>query len=204
MSKKTLLTVGGVPVYWDGEMISYTGEMTSCADGSPRCYGPKGCDPLPLDHLDNAGNAKSGWWGIVVDSKGNPILQVKGDLMKHPYPGLYISCTAYGHSEYPTADCRHWVDAERVAYAVIPSSVRKAVPPKFLGCRAVIEDLKNHRSIECVCAEIGPSSHLGEASMAACERFDLNPNPKSGGSSDKKRFRYHFWPGIAAPGWKLI
>ena len=35
MSKKqVLMKVGGVPVYWDGTVITFTGEMTVCADGS--------------------------------------------------------------------------------------------------------------------------------------------------------------------------
>jgi hypothetical protein len=203
MSKNVLLKISGHPVYWDGTVIEYTGEMTCCADGSPRCYGPK--SPPALDYLGNAGSPETGWWGVVVDNDGDPIVQQKGDLEKHPYPGLYVSCTAYGfYDKYKQDDCRCWVDAETVKYSVIPSSVRMAVEPKFLGCRATITDNKQHKTLECVCCEIGPSHHLGEASMAACEFFGLNPDPKKGGSSDKKRFRYRFWPGHPSPGWELI
>ena len=35
MSDEVLMKISGVPVYWDGEVIEYTGEMTSCPDGSP-------------------------------------------------------------------------------------------------------------------------------------------------------------------------
>ena len=89
-------------------------------------------------------------------------------------------------------------------FSVIPSSVRMAVPPKFLGCRATIFDKKTEKQIDCVCAEIGPSTHMGEASMAVCAAMGLNPDPKCGGSSDKKRFLYRFWPGDPADGWELI
>jgi hypothetical protein len=203
MSKEILLKISGVPVYWDGNCIEYTGEMTSCADGSPRCYGPSGCSPAPLDYLGNAGYPGN-WWGVVTDSYGNPIVQKKGNPPKHPYPSLYVSCTAYGFPEYPEEDCRHWVDAEKVHFSVIPSSVRMAVPPKFLGCRALIIDKKNSRELECVCAEIGPSTHMGEASMLVCKYFGLNPDPKAGGSNDKKRWLYRFFPGDPADGWNLI
>jgi hypothetical protein len=200
---KVLLKISGVPVHWDGKMIEYTGEMTCCADGSPRCYGPK--SPPALDYLGNAGSPETGWWGVVVDDEGYPIMQEEGDPEKHPYPGLYVSCTAYWHDEFPDEeDCRHWVDAEKVAFSVIPSSVRMAVDPKFLGCRAEIYDKKTHKILDCVCAEIGPSTHLGEASIVACEFFGLSGDPKAGGSSDKKRFRYRFWPGEPAEGWELI
>jgi hypothetical protein len=94
--------------------------------------------------------------------------------------------------------------AEQIYFSVIPSSVRMAVEPKFSGCRATIKDNKTGEVCECVCAEIGPSHHLGEASMAVCSYFGINPDPKKGGSSDKKRWLYHFYPGVAAEGWKLI
>jgi hypothetical protein len=204
MSKEVLLKISGQAVYWiDDTYIEYTGEMTSCADGSPRAYGPEGCYPEPLDYLGNAGYPGC-WWGVVVDSHGNPIIQKKNNPEAHPYPSLYISCTAYFHPEYPEADCRRWVDAEKVHFSVIPSSVRTAVPPKFLGCRAIITDKKTGKELECVCAEIGPGTHLGEASMAACSFFGLNSDPKAGGSSDKKRWLYRFFPGDPADGWKLI
>lgn len=203
MSKQVLLKISGVPVYWDGKMIEYTGEMTSCADGSPRAYGPDGCDPKPLDYLGNAGYPGN-WWGVVTNSSGVPIVQKNGQPEKWPHPSLYVSCTAYGFSEYPPEDCRRWVNAEQIYFSVIPSSVRMAVPPKFLGCRAEIVDKKTHAKLECVCTEIGPSAHMGEASMAAVEYFGLDPNPKCGGSSDKKRWRYRFWPGVPAEGWQLI
>ena len=49
MSREILLKISGVPVYWDGTVIDYMGEFTVCADGSPRAYGPSGCNPEPLD-----------------------------------------------------------------------------------------------------------------------------------------------------------
>jgi hypothetical protein len=204
VSKDVLLKISGVSVYWDGNVISYVGEMTCCADGSPRCYGPSGCSPAPLDYLGNAGCPESGWWGVVTDSDGDPVVQQKGNPEGHPYPGLYVSCTAYGFYEYPETDCRCWVDAEKIHYSVIPSSVRMAVSPKFMGCRAQIKDKKTGKVLECVCAEIGPSTHMGEASMLVCKYFGLSPDPKAGGSCDKKRWEYKFWPGDPADGWKLI
>jgi hypothetical protein len=204
MSKEVLLKISGIPVYWiDDTYIEYTGEMTACADGSPRCYGPDGCSPKPLDYLENGGYPGN-WWGLSCNSSGTPYVQKEGNKEKHPYPSLYISATAYFHSEYPADDCRRFVDAEKVAFSVIPGNVRTAVPPKFLGCRATVTDKKNHKTLECVCAEIGPSNHLGEASMKVCEHFGLDPNPKAGGSSDKNRWLYRFFPGVPAKGWKLI
>jgi hypothetical protein len=204
MSKEVLLKISGTPVYWINETyIEYTGEMTSCGDGSPRCYGPAGCSPAPLDYLGNAGSPETGWWGVVTVD-GYPYTQKKGKPLANPYPSLYVSCTAYFHPEYAEIDCRRWVNAEQVPFSVIPSSVRMAVPPKFMGCRAVIIDKKTDKLLECVCAEIGPSTHLGEASMAVCKHFGINPDPKKGGSADKKRWLYRFFPGDPMEGWVLI
>jgi hypothetical protein len=33
--------------------------------------------------------------------------------------------------------------------------------------------------------------------------FGLDPSPKHGGSDEPRRFLYEFWPGVAAPGFKL-
>lgn len=202
MSKQVLLKIGGVPVYWDpiSEMIEYTGDMTVCVDGAPDAYGPNNSG---TDYTENAGYPGN-WWGVVTDKYGNPIIQQPAMKKQHPCPSLYVSCTCYGYAEYPEWDCRHWVNANVVEYSVIPGNVRSAVPPKFMGCRASIEDLKTGKLLECVCAEVGPSSHMGEASVKAVGFFGLDTDPRAGGSSDKKRFKYRFWPGDPAEGWKLI
>jgi len=81
--------------------------------------------------------------------------------------------------------------------------VRMSIPPKFLGCRTIITDMKTDKELECACCDVGPSSHLGEASMAAAEFFGLSPNPKSGGSSDRTRWHYRMFPGVASKDYPL-
>ena len=203
MSKRKLLTVNNTPVYLDEDgSVSFTGEFTVNADGCPRCYGPKGCDPEPYDWLANAG-AGGRWWGVVTNPHGQPFPQKKGDIDRWPFPGLYVSTTAYAHRDYDKYDCRRYVDSEIINYAVVPGSVRMAVRPRFLGCRVIISDSKTGRELVCVCADIGPARHLGEASMAAAEFFGLNPDPKKGGSSERKRWHYRFFPGEEVPGFTL-
>jgi hypothetical protein len=197
MSKEILMHIGGVPIYWDAakSKIWYVGELTIDADGCPRAYGPEGCSPEPLDYLGNAGYPGN-WWGIATDSNGNPYVQQKGDKKKHPYPGLYISTTAYLWGKYGTNDCRRYVDSEKVPFSVIPGNVRMAVDPKFLGCVTKITDKKTGKILDgCPCCDVGPSNHLGEASIAVADYFGLDSSPKSGGSSDRTRFLYEFWPG---------
>jgi hypothetical protein len=115
MSKEILLKISGVPVYWDGEVISYQGEMT-CLQMGIHGAGPEGCHPEPLDYLGNAGYPGN-WWGVTTDKYGNPYIQQESsnDAM-HPYPGLYVSCTAYYHAAYPEYDCRRCVNPETTAF----------------------------------------------------------------------------------------
>jgi hypothetical protein len=214
MSKVVLMKIGGIPIYWDEaeSKIWFTGEFTIDADGCPRAYGPADCEPPPLDYLDNAGYpydeddpyGPGNWWGIVTDSDGNPYEQPTGDKKKWPYPGLYLSTTAYlvkGHDKY---DARHYVDSETVAFAVIPGNVRLAVPPKFMGCACRVTDKKTKKAVSGVaCCDVGPSNHCGEGSMYLAEQFGLSPNPKSGGSSDHSRFLWEFWPGSESADYPL-
>jgi hypothetical protein len=195
-----LLKIGGVPVYVDeDEHLSWTGEFTVDGDGSPRCYGPEGTDPL--DYLGNAGYPGN-WWGVAThnqQSSGQPIIQ-KGT---NPWPGYYVSTTAYIHSKYYWHDPRRYLDSESVLFAVIPGNVRKAVVGICKGCKARCTDKKNGKSVDCVIGDIGPTDHLGEGSIKLAGEFGLDISPKYGGSADESRFLWECWPGVAAPGYVL-
>jgi Fungal chitosanase of glycosyl hydrolase group 75 len=203
MSREVLLYIGGVPVYLEeDESVSWVGEMTIDADGSPRAYGPQGCCPEPLDYLANAGY-EGNWWGIVTDSYGQPFVQEVGNPLAWPYPGLYLSTTDYLVLNFGKYDARHYLDSEQVLFMVVPDKVRMAVAPKVLGCRGVVTDLKTGRRCECVVGDIGPSDHMGEGSIALATYFGISGCPKTGGSSDRERWHYQMWPGQAAEGFAL-
>lgn len=196
-----LLTVGGVPVYQDEDgSVHWVGELTIDADGCPHAYGPEGTEPL--DYLANAGYPGN-WWGVVTDGEGDPFVQKKGQGAKAPWPGYHLSTTAYLVGGFGKYDARMYVDSEFVEFGVVPGSVRMSVEPKFMGCRMVITDKKTGESLECVCCDVGPSNHLGEASMAVAEYFGLDPDPKVGGSSDRTRFHYRCFPGVASEDYPL-
>jgi hypothetical protein len=199
---KVLLKIGGVPVYQDEDgSVHWVGEMTIDADGCPHAYGPEGTKPL--DYLANAGYPGN-WWGIVTDAEGIPYVQRTGDGKdRAPWPGYYLSTTAYLVSGFDKYDARRYVDSENVCFAVVPGNVRTAIPPKFMGCKTVITDKNTGHSLECSCCDVGPSSHLGEASMAAAEYFNLSPSPKTGGSGDTTRWHYRMWPGVRSRDYPL-
>lgn len=192
------MKISGIPIYYDEAdgKIWYTSEFTIDADGAPNAYGPE--PPHGTDWLGNAGY-QGNWWGIVTDSNGDPFEQNSGNTQKWPFPGYYVSTTAYIHGEYDKYDCRRYVDSNKIAYSVIPGNVRNSIPPKFLGCAGRVTDLKNKKAISNVpCCDIGPSNHCGEGSIWLANQFGLNPSPKTGGSSDRKRFLWEFWPGMAS------
>ena len=199
---EVLLKICGVPVYInrsDGEHVWWTGEMTIDADGHPKCYGPSGTQPL--DYLGNAGSPGN-WWGVACDPNecdGDPIIQGGRD----PCPGYYVSTTAYFVPGYYYSDPRCYLHSGDVPFMVIPGNVRKATVGKCKGCRGKVTDNKTGKTIDCVVGDIGPSDHMGEASMAVADFFGIDSNPKNGGSSDETRFRYECWPGVAMQGFVL-
>jgi hypothetical protein len=139
----------------------------------------------------------------VTDSSGEPYVQGDGDEEKWPWPGYYISTTAFLVPGYGKYDCRRYLDSEKVLFAVVPGNVRMAIKPKFLGCRCVVTDRYNNKKIECVCGDVGPSNHLGEGSIALSQAFGISGNPKTGGSSIRNRWHYQIWAGTPAEGYEL-
>jgi hypothetical protein len=199
---EVLLKINGVPVYQDADgSVHWVGEFTIDADGCPHAYGPE--PPNGLDYLANAGYPGN-WWGVVTDDSGEPYVQSGSDgPHKAPWPGYYVSTTAYLVSGYDKYDCRRYVDSEKVCFGVVPGNVRTSIEPKFMGCKMIITDMKTDKELECACCDVGPSSHLGEGSMAAAEYFGLSPSPKSGGSSDRSRFHYRCFPGVRSKDYPL-
>lgn len=192
---KVLLNIKGKPiVQQDDGSISFTGEFCVDADGSPNAYGPDG---KGLDFLANAGHPGS-WWGIVTDELGYPVLQGESD----PSPGHYISTTSYQRKEFHASDPRRYLDSEKVVYIVVPAPLARAAEGIVLGCKCEIIDTRTGASVEGVVGDLGPATHLGEASIAAARSLQINPDPKGGGCGDKS-FRYTFWPGVAAKGFTL-
>jgi len=193
-----LFRVRGEPVirHPDGS-VEFRGEATIDADGSPHAYHPQGSPP-GLDYLANAGHTGN-WWGLACDVNGKPIVQGAGD----PAPGFFVSTTSYLVPGFAHGDPRRYLDSERVPFIVVPSPLIRAVPEVVIGCKAMIVDTLNGHSFDVVAGDIGPATHLGEMSIFAANGLSIPSNPKTGGNSQPRRFRYLLWPGVAAPGFRL-
>ena len=178
----------------DGSYTTPRAGMMIDGDGARNIYAPKGFGK-PLDYLANAGGPGN-WYGVVTDNgkaSGNPVAQKKGD----PFPGSYVSATSYEFPGFSRGDPNRYVDSAKVPYIVLPSHWRAQAKGVVLGCKAQIEDTHTGNIIDAVVADFGPKAKLGEASIAAANLCGVRSSPKDGGTSDL-RFRYTFWPGVAA------
>jgi hypothetical protein len=184
----------------DDNSVSYLGEFTIDADGSPRCYGPVGIKPTPLDNLANAGRPGN-WWGIATHNdtpSGQPITQSDKD----PYPGFFVSTTAYKVPGYFNGDTRRELNSEVIPFMVVPIRLVSSVRGIVVGCKGRITDNRTGIFVDVVVGDLGPNNHLGEGSIAAAAALKLPTSAKRGGSS-VKMFTWTCWPGIAAPGFVL-
>jgi hypothetical protein len=100
-----------------------THRMDVDVDGAPNAYGPPGTQTLDtlLDahYLNRAGEKIVGY---LVDEHGRPILQGPKD----PFPGYYISQTAFSDIENQNErDPRCYVDARNINYVVRGNVARR-------------------------------------------------------------------------------
>jgi hypothetical protein len=72
-----------------------------------------------------------------------------------------------------------------------------------LGCRVVVTNTSNGRSVEAVVADRGPSNKLGEISLACARAIgvpvnEASPHPANSGGTESHTIRYQLFPGTAA------
>lgn len=197
---RIISTLDGIDIVEkDDGSVTWTTGMKICADGANgagvskrAAYRP---DNTGLDFNANAGYPHHPEWyrNILVCVNGVPVRQKAND----PDPNAFISMTAYTWADKAKTDPSRYVDADDVAYIVVPPIVRMAVSGVVMGCHGVLRNLETGRTIRAVVAEIGPRTKIGEASMAAARALSINPSPKYGGT-ERKIIRYTIYPGIRA------
>jgi len=192
-----------IPPTNDDGSISFRAGMTIDADGANghdgsgrAAYGPSGTNPL--DYLANAGHAGN-WWGIATDADGEPYIQKDYDLA----PGYYISTTSYQHSGKEKRDPNRYLDSAVDRFIVVPSHWRTEISGVVLGCAAKVYDPKTGRTCDAIVGDFGPTTHLGEASMAVAAALGFNSNPKSGTAGCDRQLVYTIYPGIPGFGYEL-
>ena len=155
-------------VYW-------VAGMTIDADGDPKCYHP--LSRQGLDDLACAGKPGN-WWGVATDdhkSNGTPVVQGDHD----PAPGYYVSTTALEDPNYDWKSPSRYVNSGRIPFAVIPGIGKAKLGEATVGDLATV--LYKGRVCHAVVGDVGPSDHLGEASIACAQALGIESNPRHGG-----------------------
>lgn len=153
--------------------VWYEAGMALDADGAPNAYGPPGT--AALDYLGNAGSPGD-WYGIVTDSKGQPVVQGPND----PFPGMYIPQTALQDPSKAITDPRRYVDSSKIAYVSVPSDFKKAYGVR-LGDVAWVYYRETAALVVAIVADVGPRGKYGEGSIALADQLGVPSNPKRGG-----------------------
>lgn len=177
------------------------GDGASGQFGGTPCYAPASYKGPTLDLLANAG-CPGNWYGVVTDDSGTPIIQGPGD----PCPGAYISTTSLmlmdaNGKPFPACSPFAYVDSTTVPFMVVPPMIIRGVAGVVLGCRCVVTNTRNGKSVEGVVADGGPANHLGEISVACAKAIGIpvgRKYPANGGGAPSPTVVYHLYPGTPA------
>lgn len=177
------------------------GDGASGQFGGPPCYAPASLDGKTLDILANAGGPGN-WYGVVTDKSGRPIIQGPDD----PCPGAYVSATTLHllgkkGKQLPDSSPFKYVDSATVPFIVVPPMIVKGVAGIVMGCRCVVANTRNGRSVEGVVADGGPRNHLGEISVACAKAIGVptgETHPANGGGASAPAIKYQLFPGTPA------
>jgi len=172
--------------------------------GGDPCYAPSSYSGGTLDVIGNAGGPGN-WYGVVTDTgeeTGKPIVQGAED----PCPGAFVSATSLhlrdlSGNSLPHSSPFKYVDSATVPFIVVPPMIIHGVAGVVLGCRAIVTNTKNGKSVEAVVADGGPSNHLGEISVACAKAIGVptgGAHPANGGGANSPDIRYQLFPGVAA------
>lgn len=137
-----------------------TKRMDVDVDGAPNAYGPRGSKTL--DVLKNAhyrGRKRAEIVGYLTrdDDPNIPVRQGSKD----PFPGLYISQTAFTDPARKDArDVRRYVDATRISYIVLGDRARREGVQ--LGDFIAVYSRRTHRGVYGIVGDDGnPSGNEG-------------------------------------------
>jgi hypothetical protein len=194
----------------DDSSVTFSAGATLDGDGAngqfggDPCYAPSSYTGKTLDVIGNAGGPGN-WFGVVTDTgheNGTPIVQKQSD----PCPGAFVSATSLhlrdnSGNSLPRSSPFKYVDSATVPFMVVPPMITAGVDGIVMGCRAIVTNKKNGKSVEAVVADGGPSNHLGEISVACAKAIGVptgTTHPANGGGANSPDIHYQLFPGVAA------
>jgi Fungal chitosanase of glycosyl hydrolase group 75 len=151
--------------------------------------------------LANGGMKLLGGKVVCAEPWARDIVILGDDNEPKVFPGgIIASMTWYKHPGKLLNDPEAYVDSETIPYIVVPKLVVQETVGIVRGSKARVT--YKGKSVECVVADQGPSSKIGELSIAAARAIGIPPSPRSGGTEEQEVL-YELWPGVAAPGFVL-
>ena len=161
--------------------LCQTGMMIN-ADGAPNAYHPK---DIGIDHLRNAGappkdndhapHSDWEWWGIVTKN-GKPVVQAAG-----PWAGYYISTTALINPGQAEDNPSRYIDSNKIPFIVVPNIDKGRA---MIGDMAWVINRATGQESPAIIADLGPKDKIGEGSIELARRLGINPDPKTGGTTE--------------------
>ena len=170
-------------------------------DGSPRAYNPTNTG------IEENGNAKNSAGefseSVILIKNKKPYLQKASD----PFPNFFISLTSLKLQSFPDTSTKKYVDSEKIPYFVLPGK-KLETAGIFMGDIGLIFNTKTNKSTFAIFADSGPSSIIGEGSIALAKAIGittkLNSKGKIVGGIDEGDILYTVFPksGKGANGYK--
>jgi len=208
-ASRTLGTIAGegfvCTVFEDSDgRVHFTADADIDADGANGQSGAPAAytvDDTGSEALANGGMRIEAGKVVCAEPWARDIVILDADNEPKVFAGGVIaSMTWYRHVGRAMDDPAAYVDAETVPYIVVPPLVVQRTAGIVRGCRARVT--WRGRSVDCVVADRGPASRIGELSIAAARAVGLDPSPRNGGT-EAVEVHYELWPGIAAAGFTL-
>lgn len=165
--------------------------------GGPPAYR---ADNKGSDFLQNGGMRMIGGKVVFIDGDNSIAIRGEDNQPKVFDDGMIASMTWYRHRHLPMRDPAAYVDAETVAYIVVPPLIVQATVGVVRGCKA--RATYKGKSIDCVVADLCGKTKIGELSIAAARQLGIPSSPRHGGI-EAPDVTYELWPGVAAPGYVL-
>jgi hypothetical protein len=158
-------------------------------DGAPNASGPPG--KQTLDIVLNAhylNRADQEIVGYLMDEHGHPILQGSKD----PFPGYYISLTAFADVENQNErDPRRYVDARNINYVVRGDVARRRGVK--VGDFAAVYSKRTHKGVFAIVGDTGNPSGA-EGSLHLLQELGYPFRDGKNGSVEKPEIVIRFYP----------
>lgn len=192
-------------IYEDGDgRVYFTADADIDADGANSQHGEQPAykaHDTGSDYLANGGMKRVAGRVILAHDWGRDIVILGSDGQPKVFAdGLIASKTWYKYPGVNSGRPEAYVDSQTIPYIVVPPLIINGVKGIVCGCKA--RATYKGKSVDCVVADRGQKTKIGEVSIAAATALGIPSSPRNGGTNEPL-IDYELWPGTAAAGFEL-